>query len=221
MDNALQVEEEYSNHKLPEEILSLIFQKCKVTLSLEELLNCRLICKYWKNAFDRSTIMKELNFKVIDWRLFNKSTIVNKVKSLIFDELFKGINDQESKNEWVEFCNRIGSTVEKINFRFCYWDDNNIQQIELINLLVSSFIKLNELDIHQKILDILQEQKCTSVQNLVLTTKGRQGDLDKALLIFPNLVKIDVCNACIPDITTNLLEYFKARKGLLKVRKEQ
>lgn len=48
--------ETYSNNKLPEAVLGLIFQDIG---NLESFLNCRLVCKYWKNAFDNSMIMKE------------------------------------------------------------------------------------------------------------------------------------------------------------------
>lgn len=75
-----------------------------------------------------------------------------------------------------------------------------------------------KLHINQFILDTLQEPKYVNVQHLILTTFGRPGDLDKALLIFPNLVKILVLFAWIPDSTNTLVEYAKARKGLMKVR---
>lgn len=78
---------------------------------------------------------------------------------------------------------------------------------------------MTELHVNQQILDILQELEYENIQNLVLTTFGRPIDLDKALIRFPNLVKIEVRDACIPDVTTILVEYVKARKGLLKVRK--
>lgn len=109
MDKAL-LEEDYYNDKLQEEILSLIFQNIT---GIKSMLDCRLICRSWKSAFDNSNIMRELTFKVNDWRSLNKSTILDKVKSITFNVPFF-VTKQESKYEWIEFCDSVGSTLEKI-----------------------------------------------------------------------------------------------------------
>lgn len=120
------------------EIFDFIFHH---TEDVKSLLSCRLTCKTWKSAADKELI-KRLTFIINDWHSFNDSTIVNQVKSIKFNTDFI-VTEEESTNEWLQFCTRIGSTVEEINFDYYYKKDDD-QQIQLINSLISSCVQLKE-----------------------------------------------------------------------------
>lgn len=90
------------------------------------MLNFRLVCKAWKSAVDNSTqIMKKLIFNVNDWSAFLKSTLLNKVKSIIINKLLLNGNKMA---DWFKICTRIGKTIQMVKFDF-YTMDTNILEI--------------------------------------------------------------------------------------------
>lgn len=89
----------------------------------------------------------------------------------------------------------------KIIFDF-YYNDNNTEQIQPINLLLSSCVGLKELQISQQILESLQELSYECVRTLICTGISKEQTLNNALGRFPKLVKIDISCVRILDIAT-------------------
>lgn len=103
-----------NNSKLPQEILGLAFKN----FEQESLLNCRLVCKSWKNAVDdHAFLMRRLTFNVYDWRSFLESTIIDKGRSV---RIAIPWNVDVKSQAWLEFAMRLGQTVEEIKCDFYY-----------------------------------------------------------------------------------------------------